>query len=85
MEQSKVQFLMCHAHPQAPGRLHANGFPSVQIGADVLVPVSAVSRAGGSVKLKGTLQADPSKRVVGTPQVTAIISFEGGGTLRRAP
>ena len=45
----------------------------------------AIARAGGGVKLKGTLQADPSKRVVGTPQVTAIISFEGGGTLRRAP
>lgn len=44
-----------------------------------------IARAGGSVKVKGTLQADPSKRVVGTPQVTAIISFEGGGTLRRAP
>ena len=44
-----------------------------------------IARAGGSAKLKGTLQADPSKRVVGTPQVTATISFEGGGTLRRAP
>ena len=44
-----------------------------------------IARAGGTVKLKGTLQADASKLVVGTPQVTATISFEGGGTLRRAP
>ena len=44
-----------------------------------------IARAGGSVKLKGTLQADPSKRVVGTPQVAATIGFEGGGTLRRVP
>ena len=44
-----------------------------------------IARAGGSAKLKGTLQAGPSKRVVGTPQVTATISYEGGGTLRRAP
>lgn len=46
MEQSKVQFVMCHAHPQAPGRLHAGGYPSVQVGADVLVPVSAVDAHG---------------------------------------
>ena len=44
-----------------------------------------IARAGGSAKLKGTLQADLSERVAGTPQVTAVISFEGGGTLCRAP
>lgn len=44
-----------------------------------------IARSAGNVKLKGTLQADPSKRVVGTPQATATITFEGGGTLRRAP
>jgi LysR family transcriptional regulator, hypochlorite-specific transcription factor HypT len=42
MEQSKVQFVVCHAHPSAVGRLQADGHPSVQIGADVLVPVTAV-------------------------------------------
>lgn len=46
MEQSKVQFVMCHAHQQAPGRLHADGYPSVQVGADVLLPVSAVDAHG---------------------------------------
>ncbi|MDB5887065.1 MAG: LysR family transcriptional regulator [Polaromonas sp.] len=46
MEQSKVQFVMCHAHPQAPGRLHAEAYPSVQIGSDVLVPVSAAGADG---------------------------------------
>ena len=46
IEQSKVQFVMCHAHPQAPGRLHAEGYPSVQIGADVLMPVSAPNPDG---------------------------------------
>jgi DNA-binding transcriptional LysR family regulator len=46
MEQSLVQFVMCHAHPHAPGQLHAQGYPSVQIGADVLVPVSAADAQG---------------------------------------
>jgi DNA-binding transcriptional LysR family regulator len=46
LEQRKVQFVVCHAHPQAPGRLQADGYPSVQIGSDVLVPVSAVDTSG---------------------------------------
>lgn len=46
LEQRKVQFVMCHAHVQAPGRLQAQGYPSVQIGADVLMPVSAVDGNG---------------------------------------
>lgn len=46
LEQSRVQFVMCHAHPQAPGRLHAQGFPSVRIGADELIPVTAVDATG---------------------------------------
>ena len=46
LEQSKVQFVMCHAHPQAPGRLHVEGFPSVRIGGDVLIPVSGLDAQG---------------------------------------
>ena len=54
MEQSKVQFVMCHAHPQAPGKLHADGFPSLKIGADVLLPVSAPGPGGHPLhKLQG--------------------------------
>lgn len=46
IEQSKVQFVICHVHSQAPGRLHAEAYPSVQIGSDVLIPVSAVGTDG---------------------------------------
>ena len=46
LEQSKVQFVMCHSHPQAPGRLHADGFPSVRIGGDVLIPVTGLNAKG---------------------------------------
>lgn len=46
LEQSKVQFVMCHAHQQAPGRLHAEGFPSVRIGSDVLIPVTGLDAKG---------------------------------------
>ena len=46
MEQSKVQFVVCHAHPGAPGGLEAGGFPSIQIGADYLMPVTALDASG---------------------------------------
>lgn len=41
IEQGKVQFVVCHVHAQAPGRLHAEAYLSAAIGADVLIPVSA--------------------------------------------
>lgn len=47
IEQSKVQFVVCHSHPQVSERLQAEGFPSVYIGSDVLLPVSAVGSDGG--------------------------------------
>jgi DNA-binding transcriptional LysR family regulator len=54
MEQSKVQFVMCHAHPQAPGKLDADGLVSRKIGADVLVPVSLPGADGQPLhKLQG--------------------------------
>lgn len=51
IEQGKVQFVVCHVHPRAPGRLHAEAYPSVQIGGDVLIPVSAVGADGRPLHL----------------------------------
>jgi DNA-binding transcriptional LysR family regulator len=44
--QSKVQFVLAHAHPLAQGPLEAAGHPSVQIGGDLLIPVSAPDAQG---------------------------------------
>jgi DNA-binding transcriptional LysR family regulator len=44
--QSQVQFLLCHAHPQAPGALQAEDYPSVLVGGDMLLPVSAPDARG---------------------------------------
>ena len=46
LAQSKVQFVVCHAHPKTVDRLQADGYPSVKIGTDVLMPVSAVDAHG---------------------------------------
>ncbi len=46
MVQGRVQFLLCHVHPLAPGRLDAEAFRSTAIGADTLVPVCAPGPKG---------------------------------------
>lgn len=46
MLQSKVQFVLGHAHPLAKGPLDTEGYLSAQIGQDRLIPVSAPDRQG---------------------------------------
>ncbi|WP_144632300.1 LysR family transcriptional regulator [Bordetella genomosp. 13] len=46
MQNGRVQFLLSHAHADAPGRLPPQDYPSVQVGADVLMPVCVPGRAG---------------------------------------
>lgn len=47
--QSKVQFLLCHAHAQAPSPLDAEAYSSAGVGHDVLVPVSRPDAHGQPV------------------------------------
>jgi DNA-binding transcriptional LysR family regulator len=46
MLQGRVQFLLCHVHEQAPGRLDASAFRSVRVGTDTLLPVCTPARSG---------------------------------------
>jgi len=46
MQQGRVQFLLCHTHAQAPGRLDTPAYRSLKIGTDTLVPVCAPDRGG---------------------------------------
>ncbi|MBN9406703.1 MAG: LysR family transcriptional regulator [Burkholderiales bacterium] len=46
LAQSKVQFVLCHAHAQAPSQLQVQGYPSICVGTDVLRPVSAMGPEG---------------------------------------
>ena len=44
--QSEVQFVLCHAHRQVHGPLEDGAYPSVLVGSDRLVPVSAPDADG---------------------------------------
>lgn len=37
----QVEFLLCHHHPAAPSRLQRGGFKAIEVGRDVLSPVTA--------------------------------------------
>jgi DNA-binding transcriptional LysR family regulator len=46
MRQSKVQFVLSHAHPLAKGELDAEPYRSVQVGVDQLIAVSSPNKQG---------------------------------------
>ena len=49
MLQGKVQFVLSHAHPKAQGALDSDAYPSIEIGSDTLIPVSAPDAQGGAL------------------------------------
>jgi DNA-binding transcriptional LysR family regulator len=46
MLESRVQFVMSHAHPQSSSELMSQDFPFVRVGTDLLIPVSAPDSEG---------------------------------------
>jgi len=46
LQHGRVQFLLCHAHEQAPSALEPADFVSCEVGRDELLPVSSADGAG---------------------------------------
>jgi len=46
MQQGKVQFVLCHAHPMSKGGLQSDPYVSALVGKDVLVPVCSADSNG---------------------------------------
>lgn len=72
----KVDFLLVHSHPGVASRLAGAGCASVQVGADVLLPVAAASDTGQPVHSLGPAASR------GTP-VLAYSSESGLGAILR--
>ena len=72
LQQSKVQFVVCHAHPQAPGLLQAEGYPWLKIGEDMLVPVTAIGADGM-----------PQHRLQKAASTVPLLTYSAGSGLGR--
>ena len=75
MLQRRVQFVLCHGHAGAPGRLDEAQYPVLRLSEDVLVPVSAPNAQGGPLHALGTAQV---------PSVLAYSEASGLGRIMRA-
>jgi DNA-binding transcriptional LysR family regulator len=53
MVEGRAQFLLCHHHPAASNRLTNDGFSSIELGADILVPVVAPALSEINSQLRG--------------------------------
>lgn len=77
MMQSKVQFVLCHAHPKAQGPLDADAYRSTQIGNDVLLALSRPDERGKPLhQLKS--EKDPRAHHVRFPARGRTQSSSGG-------
>ena len=74
MQQGKTQFLLTHAHALVPSTLDTLSFPSIVIGTEALIPVSAPSAES----------AKPLFSLPPTPGATVpILSYSAGSGLGR--
>jgi DNA-binding transcriptional LysR family regulator len=60
MAQRRVQFLLCHHHPQVTSRIEAITYPMVRLGTDMLIPVSAPNPNNASINPLHSLQGNDS-------------------------
>lgn len=58
MLQRRVQFVLCHGHPDVPGRLDEAQYPVLRLSGDVLLPVSAPAPASPGQPLHAIVQQD---------------------------
>ena len=59
MLQRRVQFVLCHGHPDVPGRLDEAQYPLLRLSGDVLLPVSAPAPGAPGQPLHAVLQERP--------------------------
>ncbi|HVL45090.1 MAG TPA: LysR family transcriptional regulator [Acidovorax sp.] len=59
MLQRRVQFVLCHGHPQVPGRLDEAQYPMLCLSGDVLLPVSAPAPGAPGQPLHAVRQDRP--------------------------
>lgn len=59
MAQRRVQFVLCHGHPEVPGRLDDGQYPMRRLSDDVLLPVAAPGADGAPLHALGGAAPPP--------------------------
>ncbi|MEJ7932045.1 LysR family transcriptional regulator [Ramlibacter sp. AN1015] len=72
LSESKVQFVMCHAHPRASSKLQADNFPSVCVGMDQLLPLTAPGPDGRPLHMIDHAAASAPLRLLGYSEESGI-------------
>lgn len=75
MAQRRVQFVLCHGHPDVPGRLDDGPYPMRRLSDDVLLPVAAAGAGGAPLHALGG---------IASPPVLAYADASGLGRIVRA-
>ena len=75
MLQRRVQFVLCHGHPEVPSRLDEGDYPMRRLSDDVLMPIAAPDNDGRPLHALG-----PGR----TPAVLAYSEASGLGRIMRA-
>jgi DNA-binding transcriptional LysR family regulator len=86
--QSQVQFVLSYAHALAPGLLQAGGYPSVCVGADELIPVSAPDETGAPIHRLAADGKGPSVQLLGYSAESGlgrILKQVRGAAMERLP
>jgi LysR family transcriptional regulator, hypochlorite-specific transcription factor HypT len=81
LQQGRVQFLLCHTHDQAPGRLDPAEVEAIEVGQDRLLPVAAADAAGQPLHRLGDTPGAKAKRRV---PLLAYSAESGLGRVLRA-
>ncbi len=72
LAQSEVHFMLAHAHPSARGALEDASFPSLLVGRDQLVPVSAADAQGAPRHRLETATGGAPIHLLGYSQVSGL-------------
>lgn len=87
MLQGQVQFVLSHAHVHAQGQLDVARYPSIRIGQDQLLPVSATDASGAPMHTLGCSKSTPVSLLNYNAEsgIGRILHKVHGGALGRLP
>lgn len=83
MLQRRVQFVLCHGHPEVPGRLDDAGYPMLRLSDDLLMPVSAPADSAPGQPLHAIAAGDAQHPQDGERRPVPVLAYSEASGLGR--